>query len=127
MDFRDYLERNFKNKSYDFEEKLVQFLFSPRGAKYKQQFTYETDLNCGDQSLNISMSFMKFYHFRFPSPTEAIPAMKKVKAIVAGANVTNGKMFPLARSYSLWETDDIIGAELYRNVGFAMVMSNFKT
>ena len=67
------------------------------------------------------MSFIKFHHFRFANPTEAIPAMKTVKNIVRNTNFTNGKIFPLARSYSLWETDDVIGVELYRNVGFAMV------
>merc|ERR1712156_808295 len=53
----------------------------------------------------------------------ALPAMKRVKAIVkkAEAEITNGKIFPIARSYSLWETDDVIGEELYRNMGFAMV------
>ena len=30
-------------------------------------------------------------------------------------------VFSTFRSYSLWETDDVIGEELYRNMGFAMV------
>jgi predicted RND superfamily exporter protein len=69
------------------------------------------------------MSFIKFFHDRFATPVEAVPAMKKVKDIVkkAEANITNGKIFPIARSYSLWETDDVIGTELYRNMGLALV------
>ena len=45
------------------------------------------------------MSFIKFFHDRFATPVEAVPAMKKVKDIVkkAEANITNGKIFPIAR------------------------------
>merc|ERR1719219_1161378 len=131
IDFHNYLSRNFRkdqdqkmNKA-DFESRLVQFLFSPRGAKYQNQFNYENEekLTCGAAEPKVAMSFIKFFHFRFATPVTALPAMKRVKNIVkkAETNVTNGKIFPIARSYSLWETDDVIGEELYRNMGFAMV------
>ena len=35
--------------------------------------------------------------------------MNRVKAIVKNVNVTSGKIFPIARSYSMWETDEVIG------------------
>ena len=45
------------------------------------------------------LDFLKFFHDRFATPVEAVPAMKKVKEIVkrAEANITNGKIFPIAR------------------------------
>ena len=85
----------------EFESKLVQFLFSPRGAKYQNQFNYEDNrkLNCGAAKPNVAMSFIKFFHFRFASPVEAIPAMKIVKDTIkeAEAKISNGKIFPIAR------------------------------
>ena len=74
---------------------------SPRGAKYQNLFVYhnEEKLKCGAVKANIDMSFIKFFHFRFATPVTALPAMKRVKAIVkkAEAEITNGKIFPIAR------------------------------
>ena len=68
------------------------------------------------------MSFLKFHHVRFQEAKEAIPAVKRVKSILKSANITgNGKIFPMARFYSIWETDEIIAGELYRNIGLAML------
>ena len=74
---------------------------SPRGAKYQSQLNYEneTKLTCGAAKPRVAMSFIKFFHDRFATPVEAVPAMKKVKDIVkkAEAIITNGKIFPIAR------------------------------
>ena len=37
-----------------FMEKLTQFLFSPRGAKYKNQFKFSSSLECGSKGKNVS-------------------------------------------------------------------------
>ena len=48
--------------------------------------------------------------------------MNRIKTIVKNVNVTQGgRIFPIARSYSMWETDEVIGGELYRNLGLAML------
>ena len=123
-DYEAYLHRNFLPKSQRdnfyahvnktfFEDKLVQFLYSPRGAKYKSQFFYENNRKeeplCGSQSAAITFSFLRFHHFRFEGPKESIPSMNRIKKIVKNVNVTHGKIFPIARSYSMWETDEVIG------------------
>ena len=75
--------------------------YSPRGAKYQNQLNYEneTKLTCGAAKPRVAMSFIKFFHDRFATPVEAVPAMKKVKDIVkkAEGNITNGKIFPIAQ------------------------------
>ena len=122
-DYEDYLHRNFlpKSQSADFyahvnqsffEEKLVQFLYSPRGAKYKSQFFYQSQgpPKCGDIKTTINFSFLRFHPFRFEGPANSIPPMNRIKTIVKNVNVTpGGRIFPIARSYSMWETDEVIG------------------
>ena len=133
-DYEAYLHRNFLPKSQRdhfyahvnktfFEDKLVQFLYSPRGAKYKSQFFYENrkEPNCGSQSAAITFSFLRFHHYRFEGPKESIPSMNRIKKMVKNVNITSGKLFPIARTYSMWETDEVIAGELYRNLGLAMV------
>ena len=121
-DYQDYLHRNFLHPQADFythvnqsffQAKLVQFLYSPRGAKYKSQFFYaDREPLCGDLNTTINFSFLRFHHFRFEGPQESIPSMNRVKAIVKNVNFTSGKIFPIARSYSMWETDEVIGEKI---------------
>ena len=46
-------------------------------------------------------------HKLFSSPSEWIPAMNKVKQIVAEANFSN-RAFPVGTEYASWETDEVI-------------------
>ena len=111
--------RQFGNDSY-FYHKLTQFLFSPYGAKYRPQFKFEFDPWCGYTAPNIYMTDISFTHKIFSGPSEHIPAMNRVKKIIADANLT-GNVFPLSQGYAAWETDEVITYELYRNLGLAIV------
>jgi len=103
-----------------FHNKLTQFLFSPRGGKYRGQFKFESDLVCGKKSSNILLSDITFTHKLFSGPSEHVPAMNLVKRIIREANLT-GKIFPLSQGYAGWETDEVISEELYRNIGLAIL------
>ena len=46
--------------------------------------------------------------------------MNRIKALISKANIT-GKVFPLSMGYTMWETDEIIAQELYRNIGLAVL------
>ena len=111
--------RQFGNDSY-FYHKLTQFLFSPYGAKYRPQFKFEFDPWCGYTAPNIYMTDISFTHKIFSGPSEHIPAMNRVKKIIADANLT-GNVFPLSQGYAAWETDEVITYELYRNLGLAIL------
>ena len=102
-----------------FHFKLTQFLFSPRGGKYRQQFKFESDPICGEMSSKILLSDITFTHKVFEGPSQHIPAMNRVKSLIKNANLT-GKIFPLSQGYASWETDEVISAELYRNIGLAI-------
>lgn len=102
-----------------FRSKLAQFLFSPKGGKYRQQFKFEKEPICGEKSSKILLSDITFTHKVFDGPSQHIPAMNRVKRIIKEANLT-GKIFPLSQGYASWETDEVISEELYRNIGLAI-------
>ena len=112
--------RQLGNDSY-FYHKLTQFLFSPLGAKYRPQFKFEFEPWCGYAAPNILMTDITFTHKIFSGPSEHIPAMNRVKKIIADANLTTGNIFPLSQGYAAWETDEVISYELYRNLGLAIL------
>ena len=59
-------------------------------------------------------------HKLFHGPSEWIPAMNKVKQIVAEANFSN-RAFPVGTDYASWETDEIIEVEFWRNMGISLL------
>ena len=103
-----------------FHAKLTQFLFSPRGGKYRPQFKFETDPVCGKSATKVLLSDFNFVHKLFEGPVEHVPAMNRVKKIIKEANLT-GKVFPLSQGYAGWETDEVISEELYRNIALAIL------
>ena len=53
-------------------------------------------------------------------PKQQIPAMNRVKDILASANFSS-KVFPMCKGYASWETDEVISEELYRNICLAIL------
>ena len=68
----------------------------------------------------ILFTEITFTHKVFDGPKQHIPAMNRVKKIISESNLT-GKVFPLSQGYSIWETDEVIAKELYRNIGLAIL------
>ena len=62
-----------------FMEKLTQFLFSPRGARYKTQFKFSSSLECGSgsDSPRVLVSQINYQHISFNSASEWVPAMDR--------------------------------------------------
>lgn len=81
-----------------FMEKLIQFLFSPRGAKYKNQFKFSSSLECGSGTRdNVSrprvlVSQINYQHTGFESASEWIPAMDRVTMMVEESILRDLKM-----------------------------------
>merc|ERR1719225_270963 len=125
--FKEYsVKNNLVNQTHDFfdvfrEDKsrfysiLTQFLFSPSGAKYRGNFNFMRELVCGEAASEILLSSIQLTHKLFSSPSEWIPAMNKVKQIVAEANFSN-RAFPVGTEYASWETDEVIEAKFWRNM-----------
>lgn len=112
-----------------FLEKLTQFLFSPRGAKYKNQFKFSSKLSCGKLAPSVLVSSINYQHREFDSASQWVPAMDRVNLLVDHSNISSidglnnvsNSVFPLAVRYSNWETDKVIGSELYQNMVSSLI------
>ena len=68
----------------------------------------------------LQLSSIELTHKLFSGPSEWIPAMNKVKQIVAEANFSN-RAFPVGTEYASWETDEVIELEFWRNMGLSLL------
>ena len=77
----------------EFQERLGQFLYSPRGGMYRERFRFDgsddvttgsddVTMQCGDPSPRMVLSEITFRHRLFSGPSEHIPAMNRVKDII---------------------------------------------
>eukprot|EP00092_Neocalanus_flemingeri_P006866 GFUD01007412.1.p1 GENE.GFUD01007412.1~~GFUD01007412.1.p1 ORF type:complete len:1065 (+),score=241.14 GFUD01007412.1:250-3444(+) len=133
--FRDYVNK-FKNTNDSFEvlisnetyfrDKLTQFLFSPKGAIFQPNFFFSEPIKCGEPAPDVLLQAIPYSHKRFNSSTVWIPAMREVQRIVEETPFSNYS-FPIALTYINWETDAIVGVELLRNVGIALICIFFTT
>merc|ERR1719479_634534 len=65
-------------------------------------------------------------HVVFKNSLEGINAMNRIKYILKEANF-GYRIFPFSPLYSVWEIDEIIRGELYRNLGLATIAIYFTT
>jgi len=127
--FRDYVNK-FKKSNASFEvllqnetffrEKFTQFLYSPRGAIFQPSFWFSEELRCGDPAPDVLLQAIPYVHNRFYRSSEWIPAMRNVQNYIKETSFSNYS-FPMALTYINWETDAIVGIELIRNVGIALI------
>ena len=67
----------------------------------------------------IQASKFKIEYHNFPGPEEHKAARKVITDLISRSNIPGG--FSHVQVYTAWETDDIIGYELLRNIGLALV------
>ena len=129
-DFRPYVEDNqlvkgtldpYNIDARDLFYRLTQFLYSSSGAKYTKNFHFDSPLTCGLESPQIKLSTIDFSHKIFSGPSEHLPAMNRIKKIVASYNFSS-KVFAVGHNYASWETDEIIQWETFQNVGISLVV-----
>ena len=107
----------------NFNSLLTCFLFSSfKGFASQGDFKFvdNANLTCGSPSPPILLGKFTFTHKRFSGRSEHIPALNKVKDIINSIQFSTGNVFPMAREYSNWETDEVITTELFRNLGLAI-------
>jgi len=110
----------------NFPTVLGDFLYTGDGAKYKNNFIWDGELACGEPAPPILASKFNVGFYKFDGPEEHIPAKQALDQIVAGAKVSE-VAFSHVKIFAAWETDEIIGTELYRNIGLAMLAVAFVT
>jgi len=103
----------------DFPVILSDFLFSSFGSKYKPNFKFEKKLICNERAPRIKASKFQISYFAFEGPETHIPARRTVTQVIEAVN--SSYSFSHSKVYAAWETDEIIGYELWRNIALAMV------
>ncbi|XP_076059078.1 patched domain-containing protein 3-like isoform X2 [Oratosquilla oratoria] len=124
--FKKYMEKHeyplddpdMNQDDYDYFFSL--FLYSPAGSEYRvKNFKFNGNYTCYDTVPSVHASSIEYKHIQLSGSGDKIAAMNEVKNIVKSLNFS-GYAKPWAQDYSGWETDEIIEAELYRNIGLAM-------
>ena len=102
----------------DFSMVLSDFLFSSYGGQYKTSFKFSDELQCNQPAPNITASKLSLSYVRLTTPEEHIPARAAVRRVLEEAGSPYN--FSHVKIYASWETDIIIGAELWRNLGLSI-------
>ena len=108
---------DFANDS-DFPVMLSDFLFSRQGSRAKANFRFAGSLECGAPAPPILAAKFRVLYLPFAGPEQHIPARAAVEQLIASE--FNKDAFSFNKIYAAWETDEIIGFELWRNIGLAM-------
>merc|ERR1712200_201951 len=103
-----------------FPTMLSDFLYTGDGAKYKNDFIWDGELECGLPAPPILASKFSVGFYKFDGPEEHIPGRRALDDIVKASQVSE-VAFSHVKIFAAWETDEIIGTELYRNIGLAMI------
>ena len=98
---------------------LSDFLYPSYGSKFKPNFKFDGELVCNQAAPPLKTSKFQIDYLFLNGPEEYIPAKKKIEEIVKRSNISGA--FSFTKVYASWETDEIIGFELWRNIGLAMV------
>ena len=107
------------SRSNDFPLVLSDFLFSREGSGYKYNFKFDGVLACRQPAPPILAAKFTIDYLMMEGPEQHIPAKRAVEQIVNASAVANVS-FSHVKIYAAWETDEIIGFELMRNVGMSM-------
>lgn len=107
----------------EFRTYLGQFLFSNQGGKFQSNFRFDKRLKCGEPVPSITVSQLTFKFIKFYEREDYLPAKWRIEALVADAHLNSGEGFSTVwgRIFGNWITDEIIDAEIYRNIALALV------
>merc|ERR1719370_423997 len=104
--------------STNFSSELANFLHSVRGARFARDFRFGGDLDCQKDAPPVLASRFSIEYRQFEGPEEHVPARREVEKVLNQSGLSTA--FSFVKIYAAWETDEIIGEELWRNVLLAM-------
>jgi len=124
-DFVDYSDDQIgkKNSWIDLNEEtfpnmLSKFLFSKSGSRHQNSFKFESILGCGEPAPKIMVTSLEIEYVAFDGPDEHVPGKSKIDSILLQSQLPDA--FSFNKIYLAWETDTIIGRELWRNLGLGV-------
>jgi predicted RND superfamily exporter protein len=124
--FKNYIQDRTNFSSWqdlanpeDFPLVLSDFLYSSYGARFKIDFQFSEELLCNYPAPTILATKFDIEYFPFDGPEEHVPAKDHIDHLLATSGLQDA--FTFVKIYAAWETDRIIGHELWRNVGLAIL------
>lgn len=94
------------------------FLQSSSGASYRGDFKVDGTLDCRAPAPPVTSFRISFTHHPTENTQEESYALKAVKSVMASVPV-HGFKAAWAQAYSIWETNEVVGHELWRNMVLA--------
>ena len=119
-----YLEKKTEFHSWqnlsqdDFQLVLTDFLFSKSGAKFRQNFNFQSPLQCGAPAPGVTGTSLQIFYRPLEGPAQHGPARAAIQKVLADSGLDEAITFN--KIYLSWETDMIIDYELWRNVGLGL-------
>ncbi|XP_042204824.1 patched domain-containing protein 3-like [Homarus americanus] len=103
------------------QDTLSVFLQSSTGASYRNDFTLDGVLDCNHPAPPITSFRIEITHRPADSRAEQAVALETIKSLLSKTPVSGYKA-AWAQAYSIWETNEIIGYELWRNILLAGIV-----
>ncbi|XP_068234451.1 patched domain-containing protein 3-like [Palaemon carinicauda] len=100
------------------QDKLLIFLQSSSGASYQNDFSFDGQLECLSPAPPVRAFRISIMHKPAPTPKEQSEALRAIKTLVSGVPI-HGYRAAWAQAYSIWETNEVVGTELWRNIFLA--------
>ncbi|XP_050730487.1 patched domain-containing protein 3-like [Eriocheir sinensis] len=97
------------------QDTLSLFLQSSSGASYRQDFTIDGALDCRRPAPPIISFRIGITHRPAQSPAAQAAALSTIQSLVSAVPV-GGYRAAWAQAYCIWETNQVVGTELLRNV-----------
>ncbi|KAK4313031.1 hypothetical protein Pmani_015553 [Petrolisthes manimaculis] len=105
---------------------LSVFLQSSSGALYRTDVTVNGQLECHQPAPPITSFRIGITHRPVNTPADQAAALNTIKSLVSSVPI-QGYKAAWAQAYSIWETNEIVGYELWRNVVLAWIVVGLVT
>ena len=111
--YKNHPDRDSKSpNSRSFYFLLSDFLFTPIGAKYKEDFVINGTLVCNEPAPAVLATSTSIVYRRFKGRAERTEANTFLTKLIENHNFTS-KAFSFSHVYRTWETVEIIGITIY--------------
>ena len=110
------------NTAKDFQFYLSDFLHSPGGGKYLSKIKFNEPLVCNQPAPLITASSIPVSYLRVENRNEQRMNRKALEDLISSLHCRHAEdTFSYGNYYFIWDIDDHVGFELWRNLGLSMM------
>ena len=107
--------------SESFSYYLSDFLHSPAGGKYISKLRFEGPLICNEPASRLVASSTPLSFSRTEDTVDQLSNRRILEEFIQSVNTQPDKIFSYGNYYFIWDIDENVGFELWRNLGLSMV------